>query len=41
VVWRLAARVVTGPVAFLLGGVMDVLAYAVGSARARLGQRRR
>jgi hypothetical protein len=32
--------VVTGPVAFLLGGVMDVLAYAAASARARLGRGR-
>ncbi|MGZ4312094.1 MAG: hypothetical protein ACXVR1_08330 [Solirubrobacteraceae bacterium] len=36
--WRIAARAVTGPVAFLVGGVIDVLAYAVGSARARLGR---
>jgi hypothetical protein len=33
---RIAARLVTGPVAFLLGGVIDVLAYAAASARARL-----
>ena len=33
--WRIAARLVTGPVAFLLGGVIDVLAYAAASARAR------
>ena len=30
---RIAARLVTGPVAFLLGGVLDVLAYAAASAR--------
>jgi hypothetical protein len=33
---RIAARVVTGPLAFLLAGVIDVLAYAAASARARL-----
>jgi hypothetical protein len=41
VLWRIAARAVTGPVAFLLGGVIDVLAYAVASARARLSRGRR
>jgi len=35
---RFAARVVTGPVAFLLGGVIDVLAYALASARARMAR---
>jgi hypothetical protein len=40
VVWRFAARVVTGPVAFLVAGVMDVVAYAVASARWRVGRRR-
>jgi hypothetical protein len=30
---RIAARVVTGPAAFLLGGVIDVLAYVAASAR--------
>jgi sorbitol-specific phosphotransferase system component IIBC len=29
---RVAARLVTGPVAFLLGWVIDVLAYAAASA---------
>ena len=38
---RIAARLVTGPVAFLLGGVLDVLAYAVAAARARRGAARR
>jgi hypothetical protein len=33
---RIAARLVTGPLAFLLGGVIDVLAYAAATARARL-----
>jgi hypothetical protein len=37
---RIAARLVTGPAAFLLGGVIDVLAYAVASARARLARSR-
>jgi hypothetical protein len=34
---RIAARLVTGPVAFLLGGVLDVLAYAAASARGGRG----
>ncbi len=34
---RIAARLVTGPVAFLLGGVLDVLAYAAASARGAAG----
>jgi hypothetical protein len=37
---RIAARVVTGPVAFLVGGVIDVLVYAVGAARARVRRSR-
>jgi hypothetical protein len=37
---RFAARVVTGPVAFLVGGVIDVLVYAVGAARARVRRSR-
>ncbi|MFL5864318.1 MAG: hypothetical protein ACJ780_26700 [Solirubrobacteraceae bacterium] len=32
---RIAARVLTGPVAFFVGGVIDVLAFAAASARAR------
>jgi len=32
--------VVTGPLAFLVAGVMDVVAYAVTSARGRVGRRR-
>jgi len=32
---RIAARLVTGPVAFLLGGVIDLLVFAAASARAR------
>jgi hypothetical protein len=35
---RIAARLVTGPAAFLLGGVLDVLAYAVASARRGRGR---
>jgi hypothetical protein len=34
----LAARVVTGPVAFFVAGVIDVLVYAAASARARRGR---
>jgi hypothetical protein len=33
---RLAARLVTGPLAFLVGGVIDVLVYAAAAARARV-----
>jgi hypothetical protein len=33
---RIAARLVTGPLAFLLGGVIDVLAYATITVRTRL-----
>jgi len=35
---RIAARLVTGPLAFLVGGVIDVVAYAAASARGRWGQ---
>jgi hypothetical protein len=37
---RIAARIVTGPGAFLLGGVIDVLVYAAASARGRWGRLR-
>ncbi|HEX3688531.1 MAG TPA: hypothetical protein VHV28_02505 [Solirubrobacteraceae bacterium] len=37
-VQRIAARLVTGPLAFLIGGVIDVLTYAAASARARLAR---
>jgi hypothetical protein len=39
---RIAARLLTGPLAFLLGGVIDILAYAttVLGARVRLARRR-
>jgi hypothetical protein len=33
---RIAARLVTGPFAFALGGVLDILGYAAVSLRARL-----
>ena len=33
---RIAARLVTGPLAFLVGGVIDVVTYIAVSARARL-----
>jgi len=38
---RIAARLVTGPLAFLVGGVIDVAVYAAASARGRWGRRRR
>jgi hypothetical protein len=38
VLGRIAARAVTGPAAFLLGAVIDIVAYAVASARARLAR---
>jgi hypothetical protein len=37
---RIAARLVTGPLAFLVGGVIDVLAYAAASARGAWGRAR-
>ncbi|HEY5431352.1 MAG TPA: hypothetical protein VIK04_19710 [Solirubrobacteraceae bacterium] len=38
---RIAGRLVTGPLAFLVGGVLDLLTYAVGSLRARVKVRPR
>jgi hypothetical protein len=32
---RIAARLITGPAAFLLGGVIDVVVYATGVMRAK------
>jgi hypothetical protein len=32
---RIAARLVTGPAAFLLGGVIDVVVYVAGAMRAK------
>jgi hypothetical protein len=32
---RIAARLLTGPFAFLIGGVIDLLAFAVAALRAR------
>jgi hypothetical protein len=44
VVSRVAGRVVTGPLAFLVAGVIDVLAFVIGSlwfrGRKRLRSRR-
>jgi hypothetical protein len=37
---RIAERLITGPAAFLLGGIIDVVAYAAASARARGAKRR-
>jgi hypothetical protein len=36
VLWRLPARLITGPVAFFVAGVVDVLAFALRSRRRRL-----
>jgi hypothetical protein len=41
VLGRVAARLVTGRFAFLVGGVIDVASYAMASVRARLGGGRR
>jgi len=41
VLWRIAARIVTGPLAFLTAGVIDLLAFALGSLRADRGRGRR
>jgi hypothetical protein len=37
---RAAARVVTGPLAFFLAGVVDLLVFAIGALRRRLVARR-
>jgi hypothetical protein len=34
VLTRIAAALVTGPAAFLLGGLLDVMTYALGRCRA-------
>ncbi|MBV8956310.1 MAG: hypothetical protein JO153_06385 [Solirubrobacterales bacterium] len=39
--WRPAARIVTGPFAFFVAGLIDILAYALGALRRRLGPRLR
>lgn len=36
---RLGGRLVTGPIAFALAGVVDVLAFTVVTARARARRR--
>jgi hypothetical protein len=36
VLWRVAARLVTGPLAFLVAGVTDVLAFVIASLWFRL-----
>ncbi|MGA2924664.1 MAG: hypothetical protein ABSG43_01525 [Solirubrobacteraceae bacterium] len=33
--WRVAARVVTGPVAFLLAGVIDIVVFSWAALRRR------
>jgi hypothetical protein len=35
VLQRIAGRLVTGPAAFLLGGVIDVVVYVTGVMRAK------
>jgi hypothetical protein len=35
---RIAARLLTGPAAFLVGGVIVVVAYIAVATRARLGR---
>jgi len=37
---RVAGRVITGPFAFLLAGVIDIAAFVVSSWRAKLRHRR-
>jgi hypothetical protein len=39
VLWRPAARLLTGPLAFFLAGAIDVLAFVLGSWRERLRRR--
>jgi hypothetical protein len=34
--WRIGARLLTGPAAFALGGVVEAVAYWRGRARERL-----
>ena len=36
VLWRLAARLVTGPAAFLVAFVIDLSMFALQSARSRM-----
>jgi hypothetical protein len=36
--WRIAARTVTGPLAFLTAGVIDLLAFGLTSRRRRQGR---
>jgi hypothetical protein len=40
VLWRIAARVVTGPMAFFVAAVVDLLAFTLGSLRQRYARRR-
>jgi hypothetical protein len=37
---RIAAALATGPAAFLLGGILDVMVYALESMRGRTGSGR-
>jgi hypothetical protein len=36
---RLAARVITGPVAFFVAGMIDIGAFAVAALRSSIGRR--
>jgi hypothetical protein len=40
VLWRLAARLITGPAAFFVAGVVDIGAFGVGALRASIRRRR-
>jgi hypothetical protein len=35
VLWRIAARLLTGPLAFLIAGVIDFAAFGLAALRAR------
>jgi hypothetical protein len=39
VLWRLAARAVTGPVAFFVAGVIDIGAFAAAALRESIRRR--
>jgi hypothetical protein len=36
----MAARLITGPVAFFVAGVVDLIVFAIGSLRQRYARRR-
>jgi hypothetical protein len=41
VLWRLAARLITGPIAFFLAGVIDIGAFAFAALREAIRKRLR